>query len=84
MLYSVDCKRQYPGILTFGPFRSGIIVKITQAPGAVSSMKKIGSSKGQTGAVAAHITLPGDAIVYAVDSSGNIGKFPCFVPPLPK
>ncbi|MFC1995139.1 hypothetical protein ACFLVK_01880 [Chloroflexota bacterium] len=69
----------------FGPFASGDRVKITQAPGAPPSSKPIGSSKGQAGAVKAHITIPSDAIVYAVDAAGNMSQcVECLVPPPPK
>jgi hypothetical protein len=68
----------------FGPYPSGTIVKITEAPGAVPTEKKIGSDKGQANAVAYHIILPSDAWVIAVDASGNLARFPCFVPPPPK
>ncbi len=68
----------------FGPFMSGDVVKVTEAPGAAPSMKKIGSSNGEAGAVAAHITLPSDPVVYAVDASGNVSTCICFVPPPPK
>jgi hypothetical protein len=63
---------------------SGTVVKFTEAPGATPSYKKIGSTKGQAGAVAWHITLPSEPVVLAVDDSGNWAAFPCFVPPPPK
>jgi hypothetical protein len=63
----------------FGPFRSGIAVKYTQAPGA---------SPGQApmaGAVTWHITGNGDAQVYARDASGNVSTaVSCAVPPKKK
>jgi len=68
----------------FGPFASGDVVKITEDPGAAPLCKKMGSSKGQAGAVAAHIILPADPVVTAVDTSGNVGTCLCFVPPPPK
>lgn len=68
----------------FGPFDSGDKVKITEAPGATPSSKKIGSSNGKAGAIAAHITLNSDAIVVAVDAAGNTARTACFVPPKPK
>ena len=68
----------------FGPFASGTVVKFTEAPGAAPSMKKIGSSKGQAGAVICHIILPTDPVVTAVDAAGNVGTCTCFVPPPPK
>jgi hypothetical protein len=70
--------------LEFGPFGSGVVVKFTEAPGAEPSIKKIGSANGQAGAVACHITLPGEPVVVAFDASGNVALFPCFAPPLPK
>ncbi|MFC1981386.1 hypothetical protein ACFLVN_03985, partial [Chloroflexota bacterium] len=69
----------------FGPFKNGDRVKITEAPGAAPSSKPIGSSKGQAGAVIAHITLPSDPIIIAIDYMGNKAKCgECLVPPLPK
>jgi hypothetical protein len=62
-----------------GPFSSGAVVKITQAPGATPTSKKM------AGVVVAHITLRGDALVYAVDASGNQSDpISCLVPPPPK
>jgi hypothetical protein len=62
-----------------GPFASGDNVKITQAPGATPG------SKPMAGAIVSHITLNGDALVYAVDASGNVStQVSCLVPPLPK
>jgi hypothetical protein len=68
----------------FGPFKSGDKVKITEAPGRTATSKKMGSAKGQAGAIAAHITLTGDAIMNAVDPAGNVFSTTCFVPPPPK
>lgn len=68
----------------FGPFASGDKVKITEAPGATPSSKPMGSSNGQAGAIAAHITLNGDAIMQATDAAGNQTSVTCFVPPPPK
>jgi hypothetical protein len=50
-----------------GPFASGDIVKITQDPDDTPD--------SQPGAqnVVAHIHLNGDALLYAVDASGNVG-----------
>jgi hypothetical protein len=70
--------------LEFGPFGSGVVVKFTEAPGATPECKKMGSSKGQAGAVAHHIILPGEPVVVAFDAGGNAAFFPCFVPPPPK
>jgi hypothetical protein len=62
-----------------GPFANGDVVKITQAPGGTPSSKKM------AGVVVAHITLRGDALVYAVDASGNQSDpVRCLVPPPPK
>jgi hypothetical protein len=62
-----------------GPFASGDIVKITQAPGATPSVSPM------TGAVVAHIKLKGDALVYAVDAVGNVSAaVNAFVPPPPQ
>ena len=74
-------------------FSSGDVIKITQAPGAVPSMKKIGSSNGKAGAVIAHITVPKDTFephegmyLLARDTSGNfkVCSGCCLVPPPPK
>jgi hypothetical protein len=64
----------------FGPFPSGSVVKYTQAPGATPSIKDIGSTNGQAGAVTAHITGTGDMGVKTSDS----GVLTCLVPPPPK
>lgn len=61
-----------------------IVIKFTEAPGATPSMKKIGSSNGQAGAVTWHITLPGEPVVTAIDASGNEASCTCLVPPPPK
>jgi hypothetical protein len=62
-----------------GPYANGDKVKITQAPGATPN------DKPMAGVIAAHITLKGDALVYAVDASGNVSaKVSCKVPPPPK
>jgi hypothetical protein len=62
-----------------GPFASGTNLKIVQAPG--------GQPRQQPGpgVIAAHITLRGDARVYAVDADGNTSNpISCNVPPPPK
>jgi len=69
----------------FGPFETGTKIKYTEANGAEPSMKKIGSNKGQAGAVDWHITGQGDFYTYAVDDSNNISaNDTCLVPEPPK
>jgi hypothetical protein len=79
----VECRDADPD---FTPFvlESGTIVKFTEAPGAVPSMKKIGSDNGKAGAVVHHITLPSEPIVWARAPGGCPSWAPCFVPPPPK
>jgi hypothetical protein len=62
----------------FGPYSTGTNVKITQAPGATPS------AVPGTGAVHWHITLKGDALIEAVDASGNKATASCTVPPKKK
>ncbi len=70
------------GSATFGPFSSGSVVKITEAPGRTPTAKSMG---GPNSAVAAHITLDSDAFVFAVDSFGEESPVvSCLVPPPPK
>ena len=64
----------------FGPFKPGTKIKYTQARGATPSIKKIGSTNGQAGAVLFHITGTGDAFAF----SGDGVLVPCLVPPPPK
>ncbi|HET9015879.1 MAG TPA: vWA domain-containing protein [Thermomicrobiaceae bacterium] len=67
------------GSFVAGPYASGTTVKITQAPGATPGATPM------AGAVSAHITLNGDALVYAVDTAGNqSARVACLVPPPPK
>ncbi len=66
------------------PFRSGDVIKYTQADGADPSSKKIGSANGEAGAVVAHIVSPGDAVITATDGSGNSASVTCLVPRPPK
>jgi len=62
-----------------GPFPSGTNIKLVQAPGADPGVKP-GPKE-----VDWMITLNGDAIVYAVDASGNVSDTAsCLVPPPPK
>ena len=69
------------GSATLGPFASGTVIKLTEAPGATPSSKPMG---GPHSAVAVHITLDSDAIVFAVDSVGAISeRVACRVPPSP-
>jgi hypothetical protein len=69
----------------FGPFASGTNIKYTEAKGATPSQKPIGSAEGQAGAVSWHITGQGDAVLLAIDASGNVGvPALCLVPPPPK
>lgn len=93
--YELLAKDNLPGVVIFikdsassfiaGPFNPGERVKITQAPGSTPSSKKIGSTSGQAGAIVAHITLKGDALMYAVDLAGNqSANLACLVPPPPK
>jgi hypothetical protein len=70
----------------FGGYDNKVVVKITEAPGAIPTEKKIGSQTGKAGAVKSHITLPSDPVLFLVDVDGNViarcGK--CLVPPPPK
>ena len=62
-----------------GPFENGDVVKITE------SDDEGPLSKAMAGVVSAHIILRGDALVYAVDASGNQSEpISCLVPPPPK
>jgi len=61
-----------------GPYPSGTKIKLTQAPGSTPN------AKPGPGEIDWHITLKGDAIVTATDSSGNSASVSCKVPPPPK
>jgi hypothetical protein len=61
-----------------GPYLSGTKIKLTQAPGSTPN------AKPGPGEIDWHITLKGDAIVTATDSSGNSASVSCKVPPPPK
>ena len=61
-------------------FPSGTKVKYTEANGAEPSVKKIGSTNGQAGAVDFHITGTGDLVVTSVEGT----SVTCPVPPPPK
>lgn len=69
----------------FGPYPSGTTIKYVQAPGATPKEKTMGSANGQAGAVSVMIIGTGDALVFAVDASGNVSApVACLVPPPPK
>jgi hypothetical protein len=70
--------------VVFGPFPHGTVVKITEDPYAAPECKKIGSSRGRAGAVAYHIILQTDAVIWGVDDYGNTSNVLCLVPPPPK
>jgi hypothetical protein len=57
----------------FGPLSSGDKVNITESDDAIPESNPMGSGSGQAGAIPAHLILNGDALVYAVDASGNLG-----------
>jgi hypothetical protein len=61
----------------FGPFTSGTKIKYTEDPDAMPEMKKIGSDKGQAGAITWHIIGWAGALAMAVDASGNEGWMAC-------
>jgi uncharacterized protein YegL len=63
----------------FGPFPSGTKIELTQAPGATPDIKP------GTGDIDWKIKLKGDALLVAVDASGNESDpITCLVPPPPK
>lgn len=63
----------------FGPFPVGTTIKLTQAPGATPDQRP------GPGAIDWHITIQGDALVHAVDGSGNASDpVSCNVPPPPR
>ncbi|NUT50371.1 MAG: VWA domain-containing protein [Saccharothrix sp.] len=63
----------------FGGYPSGTKIKLVQAPGATPN------EKPGVGDIDYRITLKGDALVYAVDASGNqSAPVSCLVPPPPK
>jgi hypothetical protein len=63
----------------FGPFAVGDDVKYTEANGATPSQKP------GTGTVEWKLKGRGDALVYAVDGSGNVSAtVACLVPPAPQ
>lgn len=70
------------GSVEFGPFPSGTVIKLVQAPGATPSSRTFGNGER---AVFAFIKLDSDAYVYSVDSAGAASdKVICAVPPGPK
>ena len=70
------------GPAIFGPFAPGATVKITEAPGATPASRAIG---GPNSAVAAHLQLDSDPVVFAVDAAGHDSeRVSCLVPPPPK
>jgi hypothetical protein len=72
------------GSVVFGPFTHETVIKFTESIDAVPECKKIGSTKGQAGAVNYHIILQTDAVIWAVDDYGNASSVLCLVPPPPK
>ena len=72
------------GSVVFGPFPHETVVKITEDPDAAPECKKMGSSRGRAGAVAYHIILQTDAVIWGVDAYGNTSSVLCLVPPPPK
>lgn len=71
---------------------SGTVIKLTEAPGAPPSVKKMGSTKGKASAVDYHITVPSSppspnnpygvaVLVVAYDASGNSSWVVAWVPP---
>jgi hypothetical protein len=63
----------------FGPFESGTKIKLVQAPGVTPNQKP------GAGDIDWMITIQGDAVVTAVDASGNVSEeVTCLVPPPPR
>jgi hypothetical protein len=66
-----------------GDFFNGTTIKYTQAPGTkFPDVDKIGSTKGQAGAVDFHLTGAGDLEVCSAEQGGAC--ITCLVPPPPK
>jgi hypothetical protein len=61
-----------------GPYASGTKIKLVQAPGVRPN------TKPGAGVIDWDVTLKGDALVTATDTSGNTATVSCKVPPLPK
>jgi len=67
----------------FGPFAYGTNIKYVQAPGTQPKMRDM--SKSGDGEVDYLIKGQGDATVFAIDGSSNVGeKVSCLVPPPPQ
>lgn len=87
--YELLASDNLPGLVQifvngFGPFSSSDKIKVTEAPGATPSQKKIGSALGQAGAILWHLILNSDPVMTAVDAAGNKTTVSCLVPPPPK
>lgn len=67
-----------------GPFLPGDKIKYTQDDFIPQEQKKIGSGKGQAGAVLWHLIGHGDLTLTGTDPSGNTSSATCLVPPPPK
>lgn len=72
------------GFVFAGPFNPGDNIKYTQDDDISQEQKKIGSTKGNAGAVTWHLIGHGDLTVTATDTSGNIATASCLVPPKPQ
>jgi len=69
----------------FGPFESGITVKITEDPSSTPECKRIGGKNGTAEEIKWHIILPTDPYVTVVDFTGNEASCTeCLVPGEPK
>jgi hypothetical protein len=73
----------------FGPFPDGTKIKYTQDPDGVPAIQAMGGNNGngngQGNAVDWHIWGIGDAVLTAVDQSGNVSDpVSCLVPPPPQ
>mgnify|MGYP001596002128 CR=1 FL=1 len=62
-----------------GLFASGDKIKLTQAPGVTPSDTRPGP-----GVITSHLKLKGDAVVVVTDTSGNVTRASCLVPPKPQ
>ena len=71
----------------FGPYAVGAKIKYTEDADATPEAKNIGSGngKGKADAIDVHIIGNGDALLIAVDQSGNVSdQVSCLVPPPPQ